>query len=223
MTPETVPAPPVPTRLWLIALVPLILLAALLALIVRTAPGDSLRGDGVPPVERLAIQRAVLRPDGIVLSVLNDGPDDVTIAQVTVDDAYWAFTAEGGSVLKHLGRTTIVIPYPWVQGEAHLVKLVTSTGTTFEHEIPVAVATPEADARHLLAFTLIGLYVGVIPVVRAQSAEEAMLAIDAIREGGISILEITMTVPGAVGVIEKVSARYGSEARGSPSRRPLPA
>lgn len=54
--------------------------------------------------------------------------------------------------------------------------------------------------------------VGVIPVVRAQSAEEAMTAIDAIREGGISILEITMTVPGAVSVIEQVSNRYGDEA-----------
>lgn len=54
--------------------------------------------------------------------------------------------------------------------------------------------------------------VGVIPVVRAQSADEAMLAIDAIREGGIPILEITMTVPGAVGVIEEVSKRYGDEA-----------
>lgn len=54
--------------------------------------------------------------------------------------------------------------------------------------------------------------VGIIPVVRAQSAEEAMAAIDAIREGGISILEITMTVPGAVGVIEEVSNRYGTEA-----------
>lgn len=53
---------------------------------------------------------------------------------------------------------------------------------------------------------------GIIPVVRAQSAEEAMQAIDAIREGGISILEITMTVPGAIGVIEQVSARYGSDA-----------
>lgn len=53
--------------------------------------------------------------------------------------------------------------------------------------------------------------VGIIPVVRAQSAEEAMLAIDAIREGGISILEITMTVPGAVGLIEEVSNRYGNE------------
>jgi 2-dehydro-3-deoxyphosphogluconate aldolase / (4S)-4-hydroxy-2-oxoglutarate aldolase len=53
---------------------------------------------------------------------------------------------------------------------------------------------------------------GIIPVVRAASADEAMSAIDAIREGGISVLEITMTVPGAVAVIEEVSTRYGSEA-----------
>jgi len=53
---------------------------------------------------------------------------------------------------------------------------------------------------------------GVIPVVRATSADEAMRAIDAIREGGISILEITMTVPGAVALIEEVSARYGKDA-----------
>lgn len=54
--------------------------------------------------------------------------------------------------------------------------------------------------------------IGIIPVVRAQSADEAMKAIDAIREGGISILEITMTVPGAVGVIAEVSKRYGNDA-----------
>ena len=54
--------------------------------------------------------------------------------------------------------------------------------------------------------------IGVIPVVRATSADEAMRAIDAIREGGISVLEITMTVPGAVKVIEEVAARYGNDA-----------
>lgn len=54
--------------------------------------------------------------------------------------------------------------------------------------------------------------IGVIPVVRATSADEAMRAVDAIREGGISILEITMTVPGAIDVIAKVSARFGDEA-----------
>lgn len=52
---------------------------------------------------------------------------------------------------------------------------------------------------------------GVIPVVRATTADEAMRAIDAIREGGISVLEITMTVPGAIKVIEQVSKRYGKD------------
>ena len=54
--------------------------------------------------------------------------------------------------------------------------------------------------------------VGIIPVVRATTADEAMSAIDAIREGGIAVLEITMTVPGAVGVIEQVTARFGNDA-----------
>ncbi|HEV7643106.1 MAG TPA: bifunctional 4-hydroxy-2-oxoglutarate aldolase/2-dehydro-3-deoxy-phosphogluconate aldolase, partial [Pyrinomonadaceae bacterium] len=53
---------------------------------------------------------------------------------------------------------------------------------------------------------------GLVPVVRAASADEAMRAIDAIKEGGISVLEITMTVPGAVGVIEEVVKRYGADA-----------
>ena len=54
--------------------------------------------------------------------------------------------------------------------------------------------------------------VGIIPVVRATTADEATRAIDAIREGGIAVLEITMTVPGAVGVIEQVAARFGNDA-----------
>jgi 2-dehydro-3-deoxyphosphogluconate aldolase/(4S)-4-hydroxy-2-oxoglutarate aldolase len=54
--------------------------------------------------------------------------------------------------------------------------------------------------------------IGIIPVVRAQSADEAMKAIDAIREGGISILEITMTVPGAIDMIAELSQRYGNDA-----------
>jgi len=53
---------------------------------------------------------------------------------------------------------------------------------------------------------------GVIPVVRAQSADEAMRAIEAIKEGGISVLEITMTVPGAVRLIEEVARRFESDA-----------
>jgi 2-dehydro-3-deoxyphosphogluconate aldolase/(4S)-4-hydroxy-2-oxoglutarate aldolase len=53
--------------------------------------------------------------------------------------------------------------------------------------------------------------IGLVPVVRAQSADEAMKVVDAIREGGVTVLEITMTVPGALGVMEQVSKRFGAD------------
>ena len=53
--------------------------------------------------------------------------------------------------------------------------------------------------------------IGLVPVVRAPSADEAMRVVDAIREGGVNVLEITMTVPGALGVMEQVARRLGGE------------
>ena len=52
---------------------------------------------------------------------------------------------------------------------------------------------------------------GLVPVVRSSSSDEAIKVIDAVLAGGVNILEITMTVPGAVKVIEKVADKYGSE------------
>jgi hypothetical protein len=157
-------APPSSRATWLLALLPLLLLAALLTWIVRSGPADAVRGTNLPPVEKLAIERVTLGPEGIVVTALNDGPDPVTIAQVVVDDAFWAFRAEPGTALAHLGRTTITIPYPWVHGEQHAVRLVTSTGLTFDHTIAVAVATPVPTAATFGTLALIGVYVGVIPV-----------------------------------------------------------
>ena len=149
---------------WALALVPLVLLGGLLAVIVWSRPGDSVRAANTPPVERLTFQRVTLEQGAIVATVLNDGPDDITIAQVQIDDAFWTFTTDRGQSLGHLGRTTLTIPYPWVEGDAHVVRVLTSTGAPFEYEIPVAVATPTANSRFLGVFTLIGLYVGVLPV-----------------------------------------------------------
>lgn len=47
--------------------------------------------------------------------------------------------------------------------------------------------------------------VGILPVVRASSSEEALAVVEAIRAGGIPILEITMTVPGAVKIIAELA------------------
>lgn len=51
--------------------------------------------------------------------------------------------------------------------------------------------------------------VGIIPVVRAASVEDAIRAVEAIYAGGIPVIEITMTVPNATDVIRHVARDYG--------------
>jgi 2-dehydro-3-deoxyphosphogluconate aldolase / (4S)-4-hydroxy-2-oxoglutarate aldolase len=53
--------------------------------------------------------------------------------------------------------------------------------------------------------------VGIIPVVRAASVEEATRAVEAISAGGIPVVEITMTVPNAVSVIREVEKQHGAK------------
>jgi len=55
------------------------------------------------------------------------------------------------------------------------------------------------------------LNIGIVPIVRAGSAEEAIAAVDAIYEGGIRAVEITMTVPGAIRALEKVADKLGDK------------
>jgi len=151
------------TPVWMLAALPLVLLVALLWAVVELDPTQSLRGDA-PPVEALVFERVTLDDAGIGVTVLNDGPDPVTIAQVMIDEAYWQFSQQPDRELRHLDRGHLDIPYPWVEGELHELRIVTSTGVTFDHQIAVAMATPTVNRRFLLVFALIGLYVGVIPV-----------------------------------------------------------
>lgn len=150
-------------RNWLLALLPLVLLAALLAAILAMEP-ERLLTRGAPPVEELVFEQVRLAPAGITATVVNDGPDPVRIAQVMVDEAYWRFEQEPAGALTHLQRARVHVPYPWVEGEVHVVTLLSSTGVKFEHEIPVAIETPRPSGRFWGLFALIGTYVGVLPV-----------------------------------------------------------
>ena len=163
MTPEAA-VPADRARLGMAIVFPLILLAVVVLAIVKFDPADMLRDPDAPPVEALSVQRTLLKPEGILLTVLNESPDPVTIAQVVVDDAYWRFSADGPLTVGRLRSVTLTIPYPWVTGEAHHIAILTTTGTKFEHEIAVALRSPEPDSRHLLLFAAIGVFVGVIPV-----------------------------------------------------------
>jgi zinc transporter ZupT len=150
-------------RLWILGLLPLLLVAGLVWLVVSTDPASKLRGD-LPPIEELVFEKVDLGDDGITATVLNDGPDQVTIAQVQIDEAYWTFTQDPPGPLSHLDSVELAIPYPWVANETHEVKVLTSNGIAFTHEIAVATRTPRPSWRFFAWFALIGLYVGVIPI-----------------------------------------------------------
>jgi ZIP family zinc transporter len=205
---------------WLLGMVPLALIAGLVAaLALLDGPGLGERTG--PPAEEVAVERTVLRPGEIELTLRNDGPDAVEVAQVSVNDGYAPFAADGGRTIGRLDSTTLQIAYPWIEGEAYAIFVLLSSGGTIEHEIPVAAETPEADAGFFGLMALLGVYVGVIPVslgmlwlpfVRRVGAAWlrvliaftvgllAFLGVDAALEG----LEIAGDAPSAFGGTELV-------------------
>ncbi|WP_205698943.1 ZIP family metal transporter [Conexibacter sp. SYSU D00693] len=147
---------------WVLGVVPLLLVAlAVGAFAALDGPGLGDRKG--PPIEELAVERTTLEPGVIELTVRNDGPDPVHIAQASVNDAFVAF--EGGErAIGRLGTETLRLRQPWVEGEAYEVALLTSTGATIVHEVPAAVQTPDPDVSFFALMALLGVYVGVIPI-----------------------------------------------------------
>jgi ZIP family zinc transporter len=147
---------------WLLGLVPLLLIVV--AIGVFTALGGPGLGERRgPPAEELAVEKTVLQPGTIELTVRNDGPDAVSIAQAQVNDAFVQFSG-GDEPIGRLETATLRLQQPWVEGEAYEVALLTSSGGTIAHEIPVAVETPAADLSFFGLMALLGIYVGVIPI-----------------------------------------------------------
>ena len=146
---------------WVSSILPLVAIALLAIAFVILDPIGQLRE--VPPIEALAVEQTTLEEGSVELQVRNDGPDPVTISQVLVNDDYWAHSV-GDREVGRLESTEVTIPYPW---EAELplnIALVTSTGVTIEHEIEAAALTPEPDVGTFAIYTLLGIYIGVIPV-----------------------------------------------------------
>lgn len=148
--------------------VPVLITAGVVLFFLRLGPAGIFPGD-FPPVEDLTVGRVTLNPGEMRVVVTNGGPSAVTIAQVLIDDAYWDFSSDVQGPLNRLESATLTIPYPWVEGEPVNITLVTSTGLTFEHAINVATETPKVDGRFLLTFALIGIYIGLVPVLAGMT------------------------------------------------------
>lgn len=144
-------------------IIPVILLVGVIALFLYTN-GAGLQVEPAAPVEDLTFERTILRPGAIEFHVRNTGPGELTLAQVIVNDSVWQFTASPSATLPRLGRATLTLRYPWVEAEAYGIRFFSANAVAFETSIDVATTTVTPDRNTLLSFTLIGLYVGVIPV-----------------------------------------------------------
>lgn len=141
---------------------PLALLAGLIALFAWG--GSGLIAAPAAPVEEVTFERVTLQPNSIHIKLRNTGPAEITIAQAIVDDAVWPARFDPSPTIGRLSTASLDLGYPWVEGERHEIKLVTTNGIIFLHEIPVAALSPEADSRSVFGFGVMGLYVGIVPV-----------------------------------------------------------
>jgi zinc transporter ZupT len=148
---------------WLWAILPLVALITSIGIFLSIDPLGTL-GVSAPPLENLTVERTVLGDRGISLLVRAEGSEPMQIAQVQVNGSYWTFTQKPPGAIPRLSTVWIDLPYPWVENETHHLNFVTNTGISFEHTIDVAVATPQFSLSRLWGFTLLGLYVGVVPV-----------------------------------------------------------
>ena len=143
-------------------LIPIILLAGVIALFLSTGGGLNLVAP--VPVEALTVERYTLEHGRILIHVQNTGPQEIVLAQAVINSAIWPFEVTPAATIPRLGRATVHIDYPWTYGEAYAVTLFSSNSIAFNLEIPVAFETPQPSSKTFWSFALIGLYVGVIPI-----------------------------------------------------------
>ena len=202
-------------RLW--ALVPILLLVAVVALF--SARGGSvleLVGQSPPPADEFDIRRVELSPGEVRIRVTNPQREDLTIATVTVDDAIVPFTVEGDETLGRLRSSTIVVPYDWVQDEPLAVGVTSSTGIQTTAEVAAAVETPGPSVDGFFGYALVGALVGIVPIALGllwlpslRRARPQWLAAFMALTGGLltflavealaEALELQAVLPGALG------------------------
>jgi ZIP family zinc transporter len=87
------------------------------------------------PSESVEVVQTVLCPDTMVFRLRNDGAQLVTIAQVSVNEAFWPFTARPSTTIAPHRTASVTVRYPWNAGVAYEVQFITSTGATFGTDI----------------------------------------------------------------------------------------
>jgi zinc transporter, ZIP family len=151
-------------NIFVLFLVPVLLLAGVIVLFVFTR-GAGLNVTPAVPIESVQFEPTILRSGQIELRLRNTSPQEIRIAQININEATWPYTISPGPKIPRLGKAVILLNYPWVQAEAYEITVFSSNSIPFNTSIPVATTTATVSLGTLWSFTLIGIYVGIIPVV----------------------------------------------------------
>lgn len=117
------------------------------------------------PLPQLSFEKVefIDEPRLVVIYVRNISQDKLTIAQVDINDRPSSSIIKPSPILNRLEGAEIKVYYPWINNVPYQIGITTSDGVRFTFDVDAA--TPKVMGEvDLLYYSLIGLYVGVIPV-----------------------------------------------------------
>ena len=149
-------------KMIVIALIPLIVLSGMLVFLL--GPGMSILNIGIPLPE-ITIEKIEFQNDKIIAFIRNTGPEEVEIAQADINDRMIPAAIEPSKTLSRLAEAKVIVPFSWIAGVPYEVGVTSSDGTRFSKSVEAAALAPTPNVQQASYFAIIGIYVGVIPVL----------------------------------------------------------
>ena len=149
-------------KMIIIALIPLIVLSGMLVFLL--GPGMSILNIGIPLPE-ITIEKIEFQNDKIVAFIRNTGPEGVDVAQADINDRMIPAGIEPSKTLSRLAEAKVIVPFSWIPGVPYEVGITVSDGTRFSKSVEAAALAPTPNVEQASYFAIIGIYVGVIPVL----------------------------------------------------------
>ena len=146
-----------------LAVTPLIILAGMIYFL-SSPYGQNLINTGVPLPE-VTIEKVEFHQNQVVAFIRNTGPEQVTISQADINDRIQSAAIEPSQVLPRLSEAKVIIPFFWNTAEPYEVGITTSDGTRFSKLVEAAAPAPIPNINQFSVFAMLGIFVGVIPVL----------------------------------------------------------
>jgi zinc transporter, ZIP family len=150
-------------RMICIALIPIVVLSGMIVFLF--GPGQLLLMKSGNSLPEITIERIEFQDGKIVALLRNTGPMVVTVAQADINNRIQPAAIEPSKNLSRLAVAKVIIPFSWNRGEPYEVGITTSDGIRFKKSVEAAALAPTPNVEQVSFFTIIGTYVGIIPVL----------------------------------------------------------